>query len=342
MNKKLIMLIIAVLVIVLSCSKPAKTENSITQTGNENEESIDFPGDAPLGVFLIDGHYCFENDAGRMVFKAYLNAGDTVNWTDEKKDAVRDYDGVTRTYYRVELQNPKKETEVYWVHDYYIAGPAVPAVITSADAVLYTKPDLSSVARSGTVTLPKYTIVAMTEDDDLADDFIPIAAQRPNGRVEGRYVRLKDISWDTNDIGGVKLAQTASVTTIPAARRELLENAMEMISKGKNLNGIPLSVDYNPALVELELTNNLELLDNMVEYAVTAETVNKRELPGTAGNSTGTMAQGQTFWVKARTKNEITLNIPGEEDENPKGLWLLTEEGNWVFSAYAVPNPVSQ
>ena len=334
MNKKLLTLLIPVLIFILGCSKSAQKEADEANAQTEGEIPFDGIFTVPQGVFIIDGYYCIEKDDGKMDFKAYLNAGDTVNWTGEKKDAVRAYDGETRVFYRVEVEE-KGAMADYWVHDYYIAGPAVPAVIVSAETVLYTRPDPSAVARTGTVTLPQYMLVAMLDDDDLTDDFIPVTAQAPNGRLEGRYVKIKDISWDPNDIGGVKIARAASITTVAAARKELLKNAMDIISNGKNLYNVPAYLNFDPALFELEVTGNLELLDNPVEYTVTDETVNSRDLPSITGNITGTMAQGETFWVKARTKNEITLNVSDEESEKPKGRWLLAEGGYWVFSAYA-------
>ena len=329
MNKKLLIFIIVVMAFVFGCSKNAQN-GDLTNSNTENEEIYTEMSGTQLGVFLIDGHYCFENDEGKMQFKAYLNAGDTVNWTGEKKEAVRHYDGVVRTYYRVELNGD------FWVHDYYITGPAQPAVITSDETVLYTRPDPSAVARTGTVTLPKYTLVAMMEDDDLTDEYIPITVLVPSGRLEGRYVKIKDISWDQNDVGGVKLARVASTTQNSAARKELLKNAMEMIGNGSNFYNVPMNINHDPVLFELEVTDNLEILTVNQYGIVYGSKAIFRDIPSINGNITRRLVEGdfEIFTITAKSKKTETLEI---DDEKISGIWLKTLEDDWVFNYNVEP-----
>ncbi|MDR0475434.1 MAG: hypothetical protein LBH43_17395 [Treponema sp.] len=336
MNWKFLSLLFAVLFAVFSCSKPALNEDAPELNLSEEVEYIDPSNYASLGVFVIDGSFSELKDDGKMYWKAGANAGDTAEWTGETKEAVRSYDGATRTFYKVYFNDQE-----LWVQDYYITGPAVPAVIINDEVVLYTKPDLSSVARTGIVTLPKYSIVGMLQNASINGDFIPVAAFL-NLAVPGeRWVKAKDVTWDPSSVGAVKLARIASITKNPAAHKELLKNAMEMAENGTSFNYIPASVNYNPALFELEITNNIERFDSPVAYmAVLSDKVNKRDLPSADSNVIGTLSEGETFWVTVKTKQVLVLEAPEGETEKPKGIWLGTEEGYWVFSAYAVLNPM--
>ena len=330
MNRILALIIIVLMVFAFGCAKNSQDNNSADH-GHTEEDFIDPAVFSNLGVFVIDGSYSELRDDGKMHWKAGANAGDTFEWTGESREAVRAYDGATRNFYRAYSNGQE-----LWVHDYFIAGPAVPAVIVNDDAVLYTKPDLSSVARSGIVTLPKYTIVAMLNDEDLTDDFIPVAAFLSLALPAERWVRLKDITWEPASVGTVKLARVASVTKNAAARTELLKNAMEMAEGGSSFGYVPSSVNYNPALFELEMTGNLEQLNSHMPYVIVShDTVNKREMPSVDSAAKGTLSQGDLFMVLYKTKQTIELEAPDGESEKPKGVWLGADEGYWVFSAYA-------
>jgi len=327
-------LLFACLFFVCACNKSGKKQDAPPQ----EEESdpffvIEEPGQ-DLAVILTDASLQELRADGKMHWKANLNAGDTVVWKDEKKDAVRAYDGLTRTFYRVEMEGD------YWVQDYAIAGPAIPAVITGDETVLYTKPDLTAVARRGSITIPKYALAALLNDDDPFDQFAKISARvegSDNPSISELYVKAENISSDYNDVGCVKLARIASLTKSPAARKELLRNAMEMAGKSRRFNQVPVALNEDPALFELELTDNLDRIDTQVDYIVTSETVNLRDLPSVDSNVVGTMVYGDVFSVSLRTKREITLPAAEEGADRIRGRWLRTENGNWVFSAYAVP-----
>jgi hypothetical protein len=331
----------AALFVMCGGSKPAQNEaeqNSAEQTVEETEnveesEALALP---PEGVFVIDGSLSELRADGKMHWKSNFNAGDTVGWTGEKKEAVRAYDGQTRTFYRVKADGD------YWVHDYFIAGPAMPAVITGAETVLYTKPEPAAVARSGIVTLPKYTLIAMFQDTNVDDVYMPVAVHLGGALPETRYVKIEDISWVSADVNTVKLARIASFTKNPAARRELQSTAMELAGQSASFSHVAEEVQYDSVLFELEMTNNLESVGAELEYMVTSETLNIRELPSLDAATTGAMKQGDLFWVTARSKNEVTLEAGEGETEKPKGVWLRLGEGHWVFSAFAVPNPALQ
>ena len=327
MNRKPVFLLILVLLIILGCAKTAQNAQDPEQNQIEKEENIDPAGYSSLGVFVVEGSLSELKDDGKMYWKASANAGDTVEWTGEKTDAVRSYDGAARTFYKVYFNGQE-----LWVQDYYIAGPAVPAVIVNDDTVLYTKPNLSSVARTGTVTLPKYSIVGMLHDEDLADDFIPIAAFL-NLSVPGeRWVRIKDISWDANDTGSVKLARVAAVTKNAAAHKELLKNAMEMAENGKMFGGVPGSVNYDPGLFELTVTNNLEIPeDGWNRYFALEDSVNVRDLPSINGNLVRKMEQYESVIIVAKSKTAEKIKV---DDQEISGVWFRIEDGNWVFSHF--------
>ncbi|MDR2701363.1 MAG: hypothetical protein LBB72_02915 [Spirochaetaceae bacterium] len=337
MKKILCLLVLTGVFFVCACSR---TEKPAQQEGPQNNEEIEsfIITEQPameFGVILTDASLLELRDDGKMYWKASINAGDTVGWKNEEKSAVRAYDGLTRTFYLVDADGD------YWVQDYAIAGPAIPAVIVADETILYTKPDLTSVARRGAITVPKYALVAMLADDTSTGQFVKISARvegSANPSISELYVKIENISSDYNDIGCVKLARIASGTRNPAARKELLKNAMELAYKGKRLNQTPAGLSDDPALFELELTDNLERLDGQVNYVVTTERVNMRDMPSLDSNVAGTMTQGDDFWVSFRTRREISLPVAEEGAEPVKGRWLRTESGLWVFSGYAAPN----
>jgi hypothetical protein len=191
------------------------------------------------------------------------------------------------------------------------------------------------------VSLPRYSIAALLPDDNMADSFVKITARlegAANPQVSDRYVKIENISTDPNDVGAVKLARIASGTENPVVRKELLKNAMEMAGKGPYLSRSIDETGGDPVLFELVLTDNIELLETPVNYLVTADTVNLRDIPSTGGENLGTLGQGDAFYVAGKTKREVTLKAP-EGETPPKGVWLWNASGGWIFSAYAVPNP---
>jgi hypothetical protein len=289
----------------------------------------------PQGVILTEASLLELKEDGKVHWKSNLNAADTVIWKDEKRDLVRAYDGQSRTFYRVDLDGD------YWVQDYAVAGPAEAAVIVAADTVLYSRPDLTSPLRSGTVSLPRYSIAALLPDDNIADSFVKITARlegAANPQISERHVKIDAISTDPNDVGAVKLARIASGTENPVVRKELLKNAMEMAGRGRYLSRSVEESGGDPVLFELILTDNIERFDALVHYFVTAGTVNLRDMPSTVGQSLETLEQGDSFSVTGRTKREVTLKA-AEGETPPKGVWLWVDSGGWIFSAYAAPNP---
>jgi hypothetical protein len=324
---------------VCDCSKSGKPVQEEDAQNEELESLVISEPAAELGVILTEASLLELRDDGKMYWKSNISAGDTVVWKNEEKSAVRAYDGLTRTFYRVDADGD------YWVQDYAIAGPAVPAVIVADDTVLYSKPDLTSVARKGAITVPKYALVAMLADDAPSGQFVKISARvegSGNPSISELYVKIENISSDYNDVSCVKLARIAAGTKNPAARKELLKNAMEIAYKGRQLNQAPAGLSEDPSLFELELTDNLERLDGQMNYLVTTEKVNMRDMPSVDSNVAGTMIHGDDFWVSFRTKKEVSLPAAEEGAEPIKGCWLRTENGLWIFSAYTTPNHAYQ
>ena len=331
MNIKTIMLPVAFLLLVFGCTKPDQADDVSVIVHEEEEEIAAEPvNNAPQGVFVIDGSLTELKADGKMHWKISLSAGEKVDWTGELMEAVRAYDGATRKFYKVYYNG-----EELWAHDYFIYGPAVPAVIVSDETVLYTKPDLGSVARSGIVTLPKYTIIAMLHEEKPAGEFMLVAAFLNQGVPGERWIKSNDISWDVYDVAAIRYARSAAATGIPASsRRELLKNAVAAASDGRKLYDLPMRFDYDLGLIELEMTNNLLQISRSEEYRVGDEAVNKRDMPSITGNITGQYKPGEEFIVIARSKNPVKLEV---EDKEIEGVWLRTIEGDWVFSYYVMP-----
>lgn len=322
-----------VLVFCWSCSKAPEAAEESAEEETELAEEIR----VPHGVLLTDAGLWEVRSDGKIYWKSQLNAGDTVIWTGEQQNYRRNYDNEERTFFRVNADGD------FWVQDYAIAGPAEPAVVIAADTVLYTKPDLTSPARTGNIVLPRYTLVAVLQDENGGNgDFVQISARlegTSNPPVNDRYIKVQNLSIDPNDIGCVKLVRIAAATENPVVRAELLNNALIMAQQSRSLSQTALDLDNDPALFELELTDNLERLANQVNYLVTAETVNVRSMPSITAAVSGTLNQGDTVWITVKTKRELVLDA-AEGEEKPRGAWYRTEQGGWIFGAYIVPNPL--
>jgi hypothetical protein len=319
-----------------SCQKPPET----AETGVEPQETeTPEPEEAfkqPLGVILTEASLQELRDDGKMYWKANLSAGDTVIWKDETMNAVRSYDNQRRDFYRVDFDGGD-----YWVQDYAIAGPAEPAVIVADDTLLYTRPEPTAVARTGNVSIPRYSLVALLPDEDISDDYVKITARlegTSNPPVSDRYVKAQNVSTDTNDVGAVKLVRIASATGNPTVRAELVRNALDFARKSLFLNQTAANHNYDPVFFELEVTGNLERLASEERYMVTADTVNVRETPSVTAKAVTALSQGTTVWITAKTKRTVTLDAP-EGEEAPKGVWYKTGDGGWIFGAYIVSVP---
>jgi hypothetical protein len=333
---RVLALSVAVLVFCLgSCSKPRETGAEETETEAQALPEAEAAAE-PLGVILTEASLQELRDDGKMYWKADLSAGDTVIWKDEKMNAVRSYDNQRRDFYRVAFDGKD-----YWVQDYAIAGPAEPALIVAEDTLLYTKPEPTAIARTGNISIPRYSLVALLPDEDISDDYVKITARlegTSNPPVSDRYVKAQNVSTDINDVGAVKLVRIASATKNPAVRAELVRNALDFARKSLFLGQTAAELDYDPVFFELELMGNLERLVSGERYMVTFDTVNVRETPALSAKVLAARTQGDTVLVTAKTKKEITLDAP-EGEEPPKGVWYMTDEGGWIFSAYVVPAP---
>lgn len=318
----------------VSCQKPpAAAETEAEPQETETPEPVEEAFKQPLGVILTEASLQELRDDGKMYWKANLSAGDTAVWKDEKMNAVRSYDNLRRDFYRVDFDGD------YWVQDYAIAGPAEPAVIVADDTLLYTRPEPTAVVRTGNVSIPRYSLVALLPDEDISDDYVKITARlegTSNPPVNDRYVKAQNVSTDINDVGAVKLVRIASAAGNPVVRAELVRNALDFARKSLFLNQAAANHNYDPVFFELELMGNLERLASEERYMVTADTVNVRETPSVAAKAVTALSQGTTVWITAKTKRTVTLTAP-EGEEAPKGVWCKTGDGGWIFGAYIVP-----
>jgi len=330
-GNKLFVLFLACLFFVCACNKSDKKQEPDALPEEEAETFVIEEPTVPQGVLVIDGSLQVEK-GGKMEWKAAISAGETVDWTGEKKEAILAYNNSKRNFYRVQAELTKGVKEDFWVQEYFIYGPGKPAVIINDDAVLYSRPDPGAVERTGKVTLPKYTFVAMIQDDDVTDDFIPIGAQLGLASTTERWVKLKDISWDPSVAEGIKLARKAASQPNVAARREMLADAMAKMSRGSL--SIPPLVRNDPALFELEFANNLEVLSPQKDFMVNTDSVNVRDFPSITSNVVDQYNSGKVVTITARSKNRTTIKATSEDGEDMTGQWCRTQDGTWIFSFF--------
>ncbi|MDR2553047.1 MAG: hypothetical protein LBD31_07790 [Treponema sp.] len=340
-TEKTVFLFMGLLVLALSCSRPAEpaAAEAETETADSGEEAPQF------GVLLTEAGLWEVRADGKIHWKSQLNAGDTVIWKGEKQNHRRSYDNAERTFYRVDAEGD------YWVQDYAIAGPAVPAVITAAGTVLYTRPDLASPARTGNITMPRYALAALLPDDDPGDEFVRISARlegAPNPQVLERYVKAQNLSTDPAGVEAVKLVRLALAAENAVVRMELLKNALDVARQSGSLGQAAQDAEYDPVLFELAVSDNLERFENPRNFIVASETAQLREQPWVSAEVTGAVKQGDTLWITAQTKQETALESPvrgGGAPEKPEGekltgVWYREQKGGWVFGAGLVANPL--
>ncbi len=142
------------------------------------------------GVVVYDECGIYTEKDGKMVYRDSLYAGYTVDavigddGNMESKDAVRDYDGQTRTFCRF-----IKDGESYWIQDAFIVLADYPAIVTST-AVLYS--DMTIESMKSTAIDPG-TIVAISRADD--PHYVAVSYYS-NGLRTGNFIKSDRVAYD--------------------------------------------------------------------------------------------------------------------------------------------------
>ena len=319
---KLVLIIAACVVfaqLFFSCSRSEKT-----RAHEEDEETVEASGNASLGVVLDRASVWELQSDGKLKWAHYINAGETVEWTGEKRALVNTSNNRENEYYHVFAGGD------YWIRDYAVAGPAVPGVIQYRDTVLYSQPDLGSIVTSKNKTIRRYSIVAVYEQD-LAAGFSRISAHYVENAqyrvVDGLWVKTENISTHPNDVKAISLYQLALAFEDPVAalasedpvvKRELLNNALSISDTYSTLiERALIEMDYDiESIAPRVFTVNEEQVDLLdrpnADYAKTIDWLDK----------------GQKVTAIAKTKNKVSRH--GISDY----YYKIDGYESWVFGAY--------
>jgi hypothetical protein len=260
---------------------------------------------------------------GTALLVYYNIEGDSVVY--EKKSAVRASDKVSRDFYHVLVDDID-----YWIQEYALAPNAVPAVVVSKTALLYTKPELAAVSPNA-VTLPEYAIVGLHRYPDTPDTFACVSGYINDKAVSEQYVKADTLTSDTTDVQVMLLYKIAAATPNEAVKKEILKNAL-------NLGGVFFDM-VNGTLNKIELgsfTRDTAPRVKSFEGQIISDDdskVNVRDKPGITGTSTVlfTLLPGDEIEVIAVTNEQETIS--GIEDWWYK---IITPDGKegWVFGSY--------
>jgi hypothetical protein len=282
-------------------------------------------------VIIADGASLFtELEPGIMTFKESLRLGTALEVrAGEKKTAVRASDKAERDFYPVLNQGSE-----YWIQEYALAPNAVPAVVISATAILYTRPDLAGVS-SNAATLPQYEIVGL-HPADSTNDFFCVSAYINDRSIDKQYIKIDTLTSDMTDVQVMQLYRIASAAPNEAVKKEILNNALSlggifhtMVSDalgisngGSSVSSSPITFTRNPRFESFE---GLIISDD-------GGKVNVRSEPGTSSSTVlFTLNPGDIIDVIAATNETETLS--GISDR-----WFQINEFDggtgWVFGAY--------
>lgn len=301
-------------VLLTACSKPApEAEETEAEAGEEIPEGVS------LGVVLDRaGVWELQND-GKLKWVRYINAGETVEWKDEKRTLVNTSNNKENDYYRVYAGGD------YWIRDYAVTGLARPGVVIYPDTVLYSQPDLGSPVTARIKTLHQYSIVAVHDEPAAAlqPDFVQVSAYYiHNGQyyvVNKSWVKRENVSTLPEDVKGISLYRLALVTEDPVIKRELLNNALSVSAQYMDI--------VRHALVEMDYpAESITARTFIVIY----EEVYVLDVPDeNSGVAYAVLSYGDKITATARTKKKI-----GYSGINDYFYKIEEPAAGWVFGAY--------
>jgi hypothetical protein len=228
MNKKFICALLSIAVICASCSKPpAPPEGGDTAAASDEGAS---PETKASGVVITKASLWELQSDNTLKWAKNANAGDVVEWTGRTGKYVDSYSKKENDYYNVFAGGD------YWIRTYAAAGPAIPAVVISPDAVVYDQPNLKSTTTRKNKTVRENTIIAVTSTED---NFIQFSAYYVIDEAyyvfSDLWLKRENISTDPSDVEGISLYQIALETEDPVVRKELLTNALSVSGRFSDL-----------------------------------------------------------------------------------------------------------
>jgi hypothetical protein len=325
-----------VLLSTVSCSK----KDGQAEASAESQESKEA---APAGipsVILTDTSKWTEKSEGLMAWAAAAVPGEVVEALTvkdeadpsltkyETKRAAREKLEGERDFYHVTASDGRD----YWVQDFLIAVDAVPCVVLSDSALLYTKPDIASL-NPRTLILPQYAVLGLHETDAnsgfaCVSGYVTEFSNTPV--VAKQFVKRELITADPVDIQALRLYKTAMANKNEVARRELLNNALT------------LDTQFLPLIREALAGMNAEKVEfSVVSYdgglncilSGDGSQVNARDKPGIAGSNVIFKLDDRSPVIVSSVTFE-TETVGGVTDHWYSVVDEGTQKSGWVFGAY--------
>ncbi|MDR2841925.1 MAG: SH3 domain-containing protein [Spirochaetaceae bacterium] len=317
----------------------------------ENVENKDIPGFETAvfesGEKFLPGVLLYsewvknvEEADGKMKYKTTGNVGEVVKvytkegskTEPEKKTAYRSGSKEIKSEER-EFYHIKAEDGDFWVQSVFIAVDAVPAAVSGANTVIYSKPEL---ANPSTTVIPLYTIVGV-HDKDSKGDFVSISAYQTPGKpmfVENKFIKKDKITRDARDIQVLQLYQTAVKTKNDVQKREMLVNALGLGGTFEDLVNTAIDELNNTAVV---FTRSPYSPNGTYTISTTSGVVNIRDNPGLHETQVlFSLENGEPVVPTEKTNEQDHIN--GYDD-----YWYKIEvpalgQTGWVFGAYLPHN----
>jgi hypothetical protein len=334
-NLFLVCLFFAALSASVSCSQ--KSDQTVSDGAQKDEEAsrTSIPS-----VILTDTPKWTEKSEGLMAWAASAEAGETVEALlvkDESDPPLTKYD--TKRAAREKLEGERDFYHVtasdgkdYWVQDPLVAVDAVPCVVISDSALLYTKPDIASL-NPKTLILPQYAFLGLHE---AASDssFVCVSGYvtefANNPVVAKQFVKRELVTANPVDIQAIRLYKNALTNKNEVARRELLNNALTLDTPFRSL--------ITEALAGIDgkkIEFSVMPYDGDLNYVYSGggSQVNVRDKPGITGsNVLFKLNDGSRVIVSSVTVEMETVG--GENDHWYSIVDAETQKSGWVFGAY--------
>jgi hypothetical protein len=320
LKNRLLAAVFTLAALLTACSKSAPE-------AEEAETDEEISAGVPLGVVLDRaGVWELQND-GKLKWVRYINAGETVEWKDEKRTLVNTSNNKENDYYRVYAGGD------YWIRDYAVTGPARPGVIIYPDTVLYSRPDLGSPVTTRIKTLHQYSVVAVHEEDPAAVaqpaaalqpdvDFVQVSAYYIyNGQyyvVNKSWVKSENVSTLPGDVKGVSLYRLALATEDPVVKRELLNNVLSVSDRYLDV--------VQRELVEMEYQTESITARTFTVIEEGIYVLDRPDAESAAINDS--ISYGEKVTATARTREKINYY-----DMNDY-YYRIEKPAGWIFGAY--------
>lgn len=234
---------LAALALLAGCKKNEKPSVTPQAEAQETPAPAPAPKAEMINSVMIAGGFWRLTDDDTMKWVEYAVPGTKVqaygstdpasgDRAETRRQVVRTTDNQKRDFIHIQF-----EGHDYWAQDYSIAVDAIPAVVVSSGAYIYTKPSPDAM---GDKKLDFGTIVGVINggidpaSSPYADKYVKANAYVSSRLIEGAYLAKDSISITANTLLAMQIAGKLTekdskgepALTDPVARKDLFDTAM--------------------------------------------------------------------------------------------------------------------